>query len=451
MNKKLMAVAVASALTAPGLAVAQVGSSPGITLYGRLDETIMNSKFTSVSNSVGTTTTNEVKKGDIYSPGNAIGFRGREDLGGGTALWFQLESGIWPDGRLEASATTGAHFGGRNSGLGVSSEMGDIVLGIWDTPYKVAYGTGNVVNSGGFASSGIIMGNGDSTGALNNALCSNIVSNATGTPVTAANGVCVTEATANNTAFSRRINNSVQYWSPVFNGLQFKLMTALANYQSPGNVQFASGLPKPKEWSANVTWARGPLSLAAGYDLHQGLRPNTATNVTTGNVNPKDTAFQVGGKWNFGIGEVGAGYEKISYGENAVVNATGSNSTKMDVPALVVDGRVNAGPGAVWASYSKTSGGKSCSNQTLGIGSAACGVEAKMLTLGYDYIMSKRTKMYFAYNKIDNGLKYVGTTTVGTAYYYIAGPAANAGNGTAGGLAAGSDVTTIGVGIQHSF
>ncbi len=447
MNKKLMAVAVASALTAPGLAVAQVGSSPGITLYGRLDETIMNSKFTSVSNSAGVVTTNEVKKGDIYSPGNAIGFRGREDLGGGTALWFQLESGIWPDGRLEASATTGAHFGGRNSALGVSSELGDIVLGIWDTPYKVTYGTGNVINSGGFASSGIIMGNGDSTGALNNALCSNIVSNGSGAITTLVNGVCVTESTANNTAFSRRINNSVQYWSPVFSGLQFKLMTALANYQSPGNVQFGSGLPKPKEWSANVTWARGPLSVAAGYDLHQGLRPNTGT-IVSGSVNPKDTAFQVGGKWNFGIGEVGAGYEKLAYGENA---GTGQASTKMDVPAFVVDGRVNAGPGAVWASYSKSSGGKSCSNQTLAIGSAACGVEAKMLTLGYDYIMSKRTKMYFAYNKIDNGLKYVGTANVGTAYYYIAGPAANQNNGTSGGLVAGSDVTTIAFGIQHSF
>src|SRR5882762_9992176 len=447
MNKKLMAVAVASALTAPGLAVAQVGSSPGITLYGRLDETIVNSKYSSVSNSAGVTTTNEVKKGDIWSPGNAIGFRGREDLGGGTALWFQLESGIWPDGRLEASATTGAHFGGRNSALGVSSELGDIVLGIWDTPYKVAYGTANVVNSGGFASSGIIMGNGDSTGALNNALCSNIVSNPNGAITTLVNGVCVTEATANNTAWSRRVNNSVQYWSPVFSGLQFKLMTALANYQSPGNVQFASGLPKAKEWSGSVTWARGPLSLAAGYDLHQGLRPNTGT-IVSGNVNPKDTAFQVGGKWNFGIGEVGAGYEKLAYGENA---GTGQASTKMDVPAFVVNGKVNAGPGAVWASYSKTSGGKSCSNGTLSIGGAACGVEAKMLTLGYDYIMSKRTKMYFAYNKIDNGLKYVGTTTVGTSYYYIAGPAANAGNGTAGGLAPGSDVTTIGLGIQHSF
>src|SRR6267154_3938919 len=176
MNKKLMAVAVAGALTAPGLVVAQVGGSSGVTLYGRLDETIMNSKYSAN----GANTISEVKKGDVFSPGNAIGVRGREDLGGGTAAWFQLEAGAWPDGRLDAAATTGSHFGGRNSGLGVSSELGDIMFGIWDTPYKVAYGTGNVVNSGGFASSGIIMGNGDTTGALNTGLCSNIVSNANG-------------------------------------------------------------------------------------------------------------------------------------------------------------------------------------------------------------------------------------------------------------------------------
>jgi len=29
-----------------------------------------------------------------------------------------------------------------------------------------------------------------------------------------------------------------------------------------------------------------------------------------------------------------------------------------------------------------------------------------MATIGYDYILSKRTKMYAAYSKIDNGLKF---------------------------------------------
>jgi predicted porin len=316
------------------------------------------------------------------------------------------------------------------------------MFGIWDTPYKVVYGTWNSLNSGGFSAAGIIMGNGDTTGALNNALCTNTVSNATGTVTTTANGVCVTEATAGTgTAWSRRINNSVQYWSPVFAGLQFRLMTALANYQSPGNVAFASGLPKPKEWSASVTWARGPVSVGAGYDLHQGLRPGTAAGAE---ANPKDTAIQIGGKFNFGVGEVGVGYEQLKYGNNGT-SAAPANGMKLT--DMVVNGRINAGPGAVWASYSKTPGGKSCSAATTTIGSASCGVSAKQTTVGYDYIMSKRTKMYVAYNKIDNGF----ANGVGTNYYYIAGPAGNNQNGTASGIAAGTDVTTIGLGLQHTF
>lgn len=444
MNKKLMALAVAGALTAPGLAVAQVGGSPGVTLYGRLDETIMNSKYS--TNGAGTIT--EVKKSDIYSPGNAIGVRGREDIGGGTAAWFQLEAGAWPDGRLEAAATTGAHFGGRNSGLGISSNLGDIMFGIWDTPYKVGYGVWNSLNSGGFSTAGIIMGNGDTTGALGNPLCTNTVNNGTGTPAVGANSVCVTEATSNGTAWSRRVNNSIQYWSPVFSGLQFKLMTAMANYKSPDS-SFPNGAVTQKEYSASVTWARGPLSLGASIDSHEGLRPNTAVN---GVANPKDSAFQVGGKWNFGPGEVGVGIENLTYANNAVAGAV---DTGMKVSNVVANGRWNAGPGAVWGSYSKTPGGKSCTvpaafNPNTGagnlvIGSAACGSagEAKMLTLGYDYVLSKRTKVYVAYNKIDNGIS--------TNYYYIAGPAANNGNGTNGGLAAGTDVTTIAFGMQHAF
>jgi predicted porin len=133
----------------------------------------------------------------------------------------------------------------------------------------------------------------------------------------------------------------------------------------------------------------------------------------------------------------------------------------MKVSNWALNGRFNVGPGAVWASYSYTPGGKSCNatgafNANTGagnnvIGSAACSAgtassdagKAKMYTIGYDYVLSKRTKMYVAYNKIDNGLS--------TNYYYIAGPAGNNSNGTASGIQAGTDVTTVGLGIQHVF
>ena len=431
MNKKLMAVAVAGALAAPGLAVAQVGGSPGVTLYGRLDTTIMNNTYTAVG------TTTEVKKGDIFSAGNEMGVRGREDLGGGTAMWFQLATGVWPDGRLENAGTNGGHFGGRNSALGISSTWGDILYGIWDSPYKVAYGTGNVISSGPFSSSGIIMGNGDTTGALPNAQCAGALSGTTGSINTTANNVCVSEVTGGTTQWSRRNNNTVQYWSPVVSGLQFRLATAVANYQSPGSDPTASGLQKPKYLSGSVTWARGPLALALGYETHEGFRPGAAS----GNPNPKDTGLQLGVKWSFGPGQIGVGYESLDYGAN---NAAGSNGMK--AIAMVVNGRWNLGPGALWAGLSKTDGGEDCTaGVTANIGSVACGSagEAKMTTIGYDYVMSKRTKMYFAYNKIDNG--------TGTNYYYIAGPAGNANNGTTGGVAAGTDVTTLALGIQHTF
>jgi predicted porin len=459
MNKKLMALAVAGALTAPGLALAQtsltpqaivpspgVASSNGITLYGRLDETIISNKFSSN----GTGTIGGVTKQDVYSPGNAMGIRGREDLGGGSAAWFQLEIGVWPSERLDTSAVTGNNWGGRNSAIGFSSGIGDVLVGNWDTPYKVAFGSWNSVTSGGFSSAGIIMGNGDTTGALNNALCQSTVSNTSGSiAITApATNTCVTEVTANGTAFSRRINNSVQWWSPIWSGVQVKLMTAMNTYKSPSTTALVSGNQNAQEYSASVGWAQGPFTVLLAYDNHKGLRP---ANNAAGSANPKDDAMQLGAKWNFGPGEVGVGYEKLKYGDNGAV--AGANQGGMDVDSFAVNGRFNVGPGALWANYSKNSGGKSCSfvGGNNVIGSAACGVEAKMMGFGYDYVLSKRTKLYIAYNKIDNG--FDAGKGIGTNYYYIAGPAGNNGTspGTAGGVQAGTDVTSYGLGLQHVF
>jgi len=439
MNKNLMALAVAGALTAPGLAVAQVGSSPGVTLYGRIDSAIMLNTYSAVSNAAGVETVSELKKGDIFQAGNAMGVRGREDLGGGTAVWFQLETGVWTE-RLDTGTTTGNNWGGRNSALGVSSGLGDIMYGMWDNPYKVSWGAGNVVAAGPFGQPGIIIGAGDTTGALPNAKCSATVNNGTGALATLP--VCATEVTAGTTQWSRRTSNSVQWWSPTMAGLQVRLMTAVANYQSASSATVATqaGTQKPKTWSGSVQWASGPVTVAGGFESHEGFRQGGAGGV----ANPKDTAVAVSAKWNFGVAQIGAIVEQLKYANTA---ASGAADTGMKLSNTMLNGSVRVGPGAIWASYSTTPGGKSCTAGTV-LAPAACGSlgEAKMLSLGYDYVMSKRTKMYFGYTKIDNG---GASTGGGSSYYYVAGPAAN--TTTAGGLTASTDVTTLSFGMQHTF
>ena len=456
MNKKLMALAVAGALTAPGLAVAQVGSSPGVTLYGRIDSMIMNNSFTAdYANSLNQNNgRSAVKKGDLYQAGNAMGVRGREDLGGGTSFWFQLETGVWNE-RLDTGTTTGNQWGGRNSAIGFTSGLGDISWGIWDNPYKQIYGVSNLITSSGFSNAGIILGNGDTTGALNNALCTSTVNNGSGviattpaSPTAANSSVCTTEVTQGNTQWSRRTSDSINYATPVMAGVQVKLQMAMAPYQSPsvspGSGAILSGLPKAKSNSAGVTWARGPVGVGFGYEVHEGLRPGTAA---TGVANPQDKAMQVGAKFDFGMGQVGVALEKLDYAQN---NNSATAQNGMKVTNTMFNGRLNAGPGAVWAQLTSTPGGKSCVGPvgtTVGItiGSASCGDfgKAKIMSVGYDYILSKRTKFYVAYAKFDNGN--------GTNYYYIAGPAGNNANGTSSGIQVGTDVTTFGVGAQHSF
>jgi predicted porin len=445
MNKKLMALAVAGALTAPGLAVAQVGSSPGVTLYGRIESAIMVNTYSAVKNAAGVETTAELKKGDVFQPGNAMGVRGREDLGGGTAVWFQLETGVWTE-RLDSAASSGQHFGGRNSAIGVSSDWGDVLYGLWDNPYKVAWGAGSVIASGqGHA--GIIVGNGDTTGALPNAKCTGSLNNGTGSINTTAGNVCTTELTGGATQWSRRTSNSIQWWSPVFSGLQFKLGTAVANYQGASTSAPAVGLQKPKLWSGSVQWARGPFTIAGAYESHEGFRQGGAGGV----ANPKDSALALSGKWNFGPGQVGVIWEQLEYA-NIAAPAAANNGVKQQ--NIMLNGTWNVGPGAIWAGYTMTDGGKSCTAGAAGL-VLGCGAdgEATVVSLGYDYVLSKRTKLIFAYAKIDNSP--TSATFAGSAYYYIAGPAGNnpaaQGQGTASGIQPSTDTTTLAFGIQHVF
>ncbi len=463
MNKKLMAVAVAGALAVPGLAFAQAAS---VQIYGVLDLRADNMKFSAstVGLSDGTT------KNHLFSSGSRWGLRGSEDLGGGLSAFFQLESGIPADGRPLAGIDTGGvnTFGGRDTFLGLrSTSWGAVQGGGFSTPYLGVTSIWNVVPTLGHGQ--IIMGNGDTTGGLPSPNCVGIVSPAgflatvgtvtipaipAGAPAGApAVAVAVTTTPGSTCAsngveggqwsFARRQSDQIQYTSPVINGFVFRASTAFAEWEANSNAPINPGV-KASLYSYSLSWSGGPFSVAGGYETHNkfaGLALDTAV------INGKDTGVTVGGRWNYGKGLLGAGFERLKYGAGST-SATAGSAFQLD--NWVINGTYNITPrGVVSAAYSRTAGGKSCGPTApvvaaLG-GVAACGDAGKAsnVTLAYDHSLSKRTGIYAVYGRINNGS--------GSRYYYVAGPTSNAFGGDIGGATAGVDVTTYAVGVKHSF
>jgi len=113
MQKKIIVLAIASALTLPAMAMA----AP--TVYGHINVALE-------STDTGTVTANQVS-----SNFSRIGFKGSEDLGGGLTGIYQMEGVVdADDGRF--------HQFQENTFLGVSGDFGTVILGNHDTPYMAS-------------------------------------------------------------------------------------------------------------------------------------------------------------------------------------------------------------------------------------------------------------------------------------------------------------------------
>src|SRR5438445_456202 len=103
MNKKLMALAVAGALTAPAAALAQAQiygrANVGLNTYSATGATAANSDFKT--------------RNVVYDSGSRLGVRGTEDLGGGLKAVYVIESGVNLD-----TGNQNSQFGGANASTG---------------------------------------------------------------------------------------------------------------------------------------------------------------------------------------------------------------------------------------------------------------------------------------------------------------------------------------------
>jgi len=398
MNKKLIAVAVAGACIAPA-AMAQTANP--VTLYGRVHVTFESVESTAGTFPAATGQGAQVRRNRVQDQASLLGVRGTEDLGGGLKAFFQLETRFKPD----QNDTT---FADRNSGVGLQGGWGSLLLGRWDTPYKVVTtaidpygdvtiaGWQNIMNGGGSYS------------------------------------------LAGSAVLDRRDQNVVQYWSPSWAGLAVRLSYA-ANEGRTATLN-------PRSNGASISYTGGPVYVAYAYhELKDqttnslGLTVSTAGAVTAvafpSVVLPKQTGNEIVGTFTFGPVKIGGGYEKIKRGSTGVTTAlaVGGFSERKAFAANIV---WTLGNHQLIYQFMKAEDGGVLVNGTPTVAINVVQPECKMNAPGYQYNFSRRTFFQAIYSKIDNN-------ATGTCNFFGAGAVAPA--------VLGADHKGVSLGLRHVF
>jgi len=383
MNKKLMALAVAGAFGVPAAAVAQV------EIYGRANV------FVDSYQATGATAANSDFKSRtrVNDQGSRLGFRGREDLGGGLRAVYQIESGVNLDtGSNQTSVNGGptnsstATLATRDSFVGLEGGWGRVLLG----RQPLYYGNGIIEQ-----------------------VTSNYVN--VGLPLFSGN-LLVGNPTA-------RTNNVLSYTTKTFSGVD---ATLAYSPQSEGVVANANT-------DAKIT------ALTARYSGRVNAQVDWAKN-------KKQTPVALGGNGDITGVKLGVGYPYAPGAQIAFVYVSQKQENVAAVGGFVSAGdTIKAkGWGINWehifgniqalAQYART-------NDLSGCTGDCSATKANMYMVGAKYLFSKRTGAYATFNQIKNDTK--GFTDFSNGGGYAPGPLA-VGN-------AGADPRVIALGIMHNF
>lgn len=341
MQKKLIALAVAAALTAPVAAMAA-----DVTVYGKAFlniESVNNDK-----NSVVTAgASNSAMR--INNDASRLGVKASEDLGDGLKALFQYEVQMDSNGNVG----NGLGNGTRNSGVGLEGGFGKVIMGIWDSPYKVVHNKTELFD------------NTTSFSALNIIGRSN-----TGAAGAALNG---------GTNYNTRQKNMIQYWSPKFSGFQ-----AAVSY-SPDSAQTAT--VNKTVTSLSGTYDVDAIYVALGFE-------NRADQFVTRTT---DSATRLTGRYNFGPAWIGATVESIKVNTTVTTNYTQQNLELVGQFSVTEKDTI----GLSYAKAGKTNVANTGANQVS-------------LRLGHNF--SKTSEIFAAYTQLKNDAAQVGVAGSGGLY-----------------------------------
>lgn len=215
-------------------------------------------------------------------------------------------------------------------------------------------------------------------------------------------------------ARTTRSQNTIRYETPNFSGLT----AALSYSTNPDGAEVLTNGTKGNMFAAEVNYAAGPLS--AGLALWNQKKPggSGATNATA-----DQSEVRVFGGYNLGFMTVG-----LTYDASTLKPTTGDvkrNAISVPVTAPI-------GGGTLLFTYSVA--------QDLKVGGTkVTDSGARLITLGYDYPLSKRTSVGASYAVMDNKANASYALFTGNALHDIPAPVA------------GQDTKQLYFGVRHAF
>jgi len=342
MKKSLVALA---ALAVVGAASAQ----SSVTLSGIIKGGVAQTKFSNGATGNGSNT-------GLADGSSRFIIGGREDLGGGMAAIFQIDTRFRVDDNGAPPTTSPLATG--NTFVGLAGGFGSIRIGKLDTHYCTGSDEHGVRATALGASSCGILGY---VGGLSQSI-----------------------------ANASRSTNVIRYDLPstmmagLTGGITYS--TAFANQAAQVTDGGIGAAGDGKAWNANIGYASGPFKLAFSYWNAKA----EDRNITVARNDQK--AWTVAGGWNFGIGTVGLTYDMSEYDKAPAASGTFTANKRRAWSVPVTFG---VGAGTILATYTRA--------QDLKVGGVtAANTGATLWSVGYDHALSKRTSVGVSYAIMNN-------------------------------------------------
>ena len=317
-SKSLVASAIV--LTLASGAHAEVKTDGLLEIYGRASFSV-----------------DKLDDGDKYSRMNLssnasrLGLRGSKKIGEFTGIW-QVEQEIQFN-MSNTSSDTNNRLASRDTFAGLQGDFGTVRAGKFDTPFKVAREPFNLF--------------GDQLGDMRNL------------------------TRVGDAKFDERLNNMLEYQSPVMGGFQAKLAYS---FHSGTSATTTSGVEKKEDaTSLSLGYKAGNLDGALGYETYGS---DTAT---TGKRNATRAALSY---------KLMPELRLVGFYQNAT-SKTGTTDEGAKVSGIGMEYRV-APKTALKADYMNRKAN-------------AANSDATMYTLGAEYLYNKELRFYASYAAVDNG------------------------------------------------